>query len=178
MNRRKFIAAAAVGAVGLGAIYWPSRWRYIVIHHSAGQYATIEFLQQVHRDRQAGDPIDAIPYHYVIGNGNGLGMGEIASDWRMKYDIWGAHVSARNATRNFLGLGICLVGNFEEVAVPKQQYEALVVLTRNLMDRYSISTDRVYGHGLIPGENTKCPGKHFPFAEFKAAITMPQSPRS
>ena len=99
MNRRKFIASTAIvaGTAGLGAVYWPRRWSYIVIHHSAGQFATIEFLQQVHRERQQGDPIDAIPYHYVTGNGNGLGMGEVASDWRQEYNIWGTHISGNNS---------------------------------------------------------------------------------
>ena len=173
MNRRRFLlASAAVGGVAAaGVIYWPRRWNYIVIHHSAGNYGTIEFLQQVHRERQGGDPIDAIPYHYVIGNGNGLGMGEIASDWRQDMDIWGTHVSANNMTRNFLGIGICLVGNFEETELPAPQFGALVTLTRSLMERYDITAENVELHGKIAGESTKCPGKMFPHDRFQAAIT-------
>ena len=173
MNRRRFLIAsgAVAGAIGAGAIYWPRRWNYIVVHHSAGNYGTIEFLQQVHRDRQAGDPVDAIPYHYVIGNGNGLGMGEIASDWRQRHDIWGTHLSANNKIRNFLGLGICLVGNFEETEVPEPQFDALVSLTRSLMSRYDIPRANVGTHGNIDGESTKCPGRLFPHDRFLAAIT-------
>lgn len=155
---------------GLGAVYWPNRWRYIVIHHTAGNYATIEFLQQVHRERQAGDPVDAIPYHYVIGNGNGLGMGEIASDWRRDLNLWGTHVSENNVSRNFFGIGVCLVGNFEQATVPAPQLDALVTLTKSLMDRYDIPPENVAGHGLIDGENTKCPGQNFPMREFRLAI--------
>jgi len=56
MNRRYFIAGTlTLTALGLGP--------YIVIHHSAGEHGNIEFLKQVHRERQANDPIDAIPYH-------------------------------------------------------------------------------------------------------------------
>lgn len=172
MNRRHFLLAsgAIVGAVGAGSIYWSSRWNHIVIHHSAGNYGTIEFLQEVHRDRQGGDPIDAIPYHYVIGNGNGLGMGEIASDWRQEFNIWGTHVSANNMLRNFLGVGICLVGNFEENDVPAQQFKALVSLTKFLMRTYGIMPENVEFHGKIDGESTKCPGSRFPFERFKKAI--------
>ena len=138
MNRRRFLTATAtlVGVTSVGAIYWPRRWNYIVVHHSAGDFGTIEFLQRVHRDRQPGDPIDAIPYHYVIGNGNGLGLGEIASDWREEYDIWGAHLSGHNTTRNFLGLGICLVGNFEEA-------EELSELGTRILE---LTVDRVLDH--------------------------------
>lgn len=172
MNRRTFLLASSgvLGAAGLGALYWTWRWKYIVVHHSAGAYGTIELLQRVHRERQAHDPVDAIPYHYVIGNGNGLGLGEVASDWRQEFDIWGAHVSARNSAHNFLGIGICLVGNLDITPLPEKQYEALVALTRRLMSRYSIPADNVTGHGLLAGESTRCPGGHFPLQRFKRAI--------
>ena len=173
MKRRNFILGTAFFASGVSAasLYWGRRWNYIVVHHSAGNFGTIEFLQEVHRDRQAGDPLDAIPYHYVIGNGNGLGMGEVASDWRLERNIWGTHVSANNKARNFLGLGICLVGNFEEAQVPEAQFAALVTLTRSLMLRHGISASDVGFHGDIHGESTKCPGQHFPRERLRAAIS-------
>ena len=123
------------------------------MHHSAGDYATIGFLQQVHRDRQPGD--------LVIDNGNGLGMGEIASDLRQEYDLWGGHVSAGNMARNFLGIGICLVGHFDNHGIPEPQFEALVTLTKYLMDEFDIPPENVNGHGLIEGESTRCPGSRF-----------------
>lgn len=168
MKRRKFILSTtvALGTLGLGSAYWSRRWNYIVIHHSAGDYGDIAFLKQVHRERQANDPVDAIPYHYVIGNGNGLGIGEVASDWRQAYDIWGTHVSGRNTARNFWGIGICLIGNFEVHTVPKQQYQSLLTLSRQLMAKYDIAIENVNGHGYIPGESTKCPGRHFPMETF------------
>lgn len=172
MIRRDFFFASPLilGAVGLGGVLWPTRWRYIVIHHSAGAFGDIEFLQRVHRQRQPGDPIDAIPYHYVVGNGNGLGVGEVASDWRQSLNLWGAHVSTRNRTRNLFGIGICLVGNLEETPIPDGQFQALVGLTRQLMDRYEIPLWNVQGHGMIHGETTKCPGRHFPMGEFRQAL--------
>lgn len=172
VDRRKFFLASGVSisALGLGAFFWPRRWKYIVIHHSGGNYATIEFLQQVHRERQKGDPIDAIPYHYVIGNGNGLGMGEIASDWRKDLHIWGTHVSENNIARNFFGIGICLVGNFEEAPVPAPQLDTLIRLTRSLMREHDIPVANVSGHGHIDGESTKCPGRYFPMSEFLEAL--------
>jgi len=172
MKRRLFLTSSAIilTSLGAGALYWPRRWKYIVIHHSAGNYGTIEFLQKVHRERQKNDPIDAIPYHYVIGNGNGLDMGEVASDWRQKYNIWGAHVSGNNSDRNFQGIGICLIGNYEENNVPQKQYDSLVSLTQSLMSTYSIDIKHVSGHGHTPGERTKCPGKNFPMQQFLSDI--------
>lgn len=172
MTRRRAILASllTLGAVGLGGACWTTRWKYIVIHHSAGSFGDIDLLQRVHRERQPGDPIDAIPYHYVVGNGNGLAVGEIASDWRQSLDLWGAHVSANNMSRNLLGLGICVVGNLEEEPMPKGQLEALVALTRRLMSRYGIPLQNVQGHGMIAGEATKCPGRHFPMDDFIQAL--------
>jgi len=164
--RRKFLklSLASVALVAASGLYWSNRWKYIVVHHSAGNYGNIEFLQKVHRQRQSKDPIDAIPYHYVIGNGNGMKMGEIASDWRKENNIWGAHVSGRNSDRNFRGLGICMIGNFEENKVPETQYQALLGLTKQLISEHNISPENLSGHGLTLGETTLCPGKHFPMA--------------
>ena len=164
INRRRLIkwVIAGAGVSALGAFYWPNRWRYIVIHHSAGNYGNLEFLQQVHRERQSGDPIDAIPYHYVIGNGNGMEMGEIVSDWRQENHLWGAHVSGKNSDINFRGIGICMIGNFEEYQVPEPQYQSLLSLCQSLIKEYPISVAKISGHGLTPGESTLCPGKLFP----------------
>lgn len=155
----------AAGTVA-GFSYWSRRWNYIFIHHSAGNYGNIDFIQKVHRDRQKNDPVDAIPYHYIIGNGNGMREGEVAYDWRQEYDIWGAHLSSGNSFKNFLGLGICLIGNFEKYHIKNKQYDALVSLTRDLMGKYSIPIENVSGHGYTKGEHTKCPGKLFPMDKF------------
>jgi N-acetylmuramoyl-L-alanine amidase len=171
-DRRNFLIGAGLlcGSLLAAGAYWPRRWKYIVIHHSAGSYGDIDFLQRVHKQRQSRDPVDAIPYHYVIGNGNGLGLGELASDWRQTFNLWGTHVSAHNVDRNYRGIGICLIGNFEIDHVPAKQYSALVALTRQLMNRYGISPENVAGHGYIPGEATKCPGRNFPYSSFLADI--------
>jgi hypothetical protein len=81
-------SSVLISAFSVGGLYRINQWNYIEVHHSAGNYGNTNFLQKVHRQRQAGDPIDAIPYHYIIGNGNGLGLGKITSDWRNTYNIW------------------------------------------------------------------------------------------
>jgi N-acetyl-anhydromuramyl-L-alanine amidase AmpD len=167
-SRRTFfvLSGTVLASLATGNWYWRNRWNYIVIHHSAGNFGSIDFLQQVHRQRQAHDPIDAIPYHFVIGNGNGLGLGEIASDWRQHNHVWGSHVSANNWDRNWQGIGICLIGNFEQHPVPPAQYRALVELTEALMLRYAINVSNINGHGYISGESTLCPGRLFPMDKF------------
>ena len=177
MQRRNLlIAAGLLGAVGVSAgTFWKQRWKYIVVHHSGGEYGTIPMLQKVHAERQPLDPINAIPYHYVIGNGNGMPMGEVKSDFRKKYNLWGSHVSGNNSYRNFLGLGICLIGNFESKKVPAQQYQALLSLVKKLMQEYTIPVENVSGHGLIRGESTLCPGRHFPIQQLLKDIAASPS---
>ncbi|WP_210330285.1 peptidoglycan recognition family protein [Aliikangiella sp. G2MR2-5] len=165
-----FFAAGALAGLA-GYLYWPNRWQYIVIHHSAGNYGNIEFLQRVHRQRQAGDPIDAIPYHFIIGNGNGMRMGEVASDWRKEHNLWGAHVSSRNSYRNFLGLGICMIGNFEKYEVPSAQFESLINLCSRLMIDYNIPVENINGHGLVKNEMTLCPGKYFSVTKLREELS-------
>ena len=173
-SRRQFLKFAgsgiALSALG-GYFYWPHRWQYIVVHHSAGNYGNIEFLQKVHRQRQAGDPIDAIPYHYVIGNGNGMKLGEVASDWRKENNLWGAHVSGNNSARNFFGLGICMIGNYDQRPVPAEQFQSLVNLCKQLCNEFSIPAKNINGHGLIDGERTLCPGKNLSIEKLRRSVT-------
>ena len=173
MNRRHLLALAGSGVVLAGApVYWAARWRYITIHHSGGHFGDIELLRRVHRERQPNDPVDAIPYHFVIGNGNGLRLGEVVMTARWRFRVWGAHLSTGNIDRNFRGIGICLVGNFETAEVPEVQFQAAVSLSRDLMRRFSISHDRLTLHGHTPGETTLCPGRKFPRERFLRAARI------
>ena len=96
-------------------LYKRHRWNYIVIHHSAGNYGSIEFLQNIHDQRQSLDPLKGtIAYHYAIGNGNGMKDGEVGSDLRKKYDIPGVHLRSVNWIRNLFGIGICVIGNIDK----------------------------------------------------------------
>ena len=166
MRRRTLLKALGIPAVAAtgGAWWWTRRWRYIVVHHSGGARGDFELLRRVHRQRQPNDPIDMIPYHFVIGNGQGMAMGEVMPTRRWSTALWGAHV--RGTDRNLRGIGICLIGNFETGKVPGKQYRSLISLVRDLRKSCGISTDDVTLHGQTPGENTKCPGRNFPTRRF------------
>ncbi|MFT5512941.1 MAG: N-acetylmuramoyl-L-alanine amidase [Bacteroidia bacterium] len=148
-------------------MYWPNRWNYIVIHHSAGNYGNIEHLQNIHDQRQSKEPIHAISYHYIIGNGNGMEDGKVDSDVRKKYNLWGVHLSNNNKSRNMNGLGICIIGNLDQKAMTSNQYQSLLHLTDSLMKEYNINYEHVGFHGKISGESTKCPGQYFPYDTFR-----------
>lgn len=169
--RRRTLIFFGLAATLATAIAWlqPRRWRYIIVHHSGGASGDLDLLRRVHRERQPNDPIDMIPYHFLIGNGQGMKLGEVIETSRWRKGLWGAHV--RSVARNARGIGICLIGNFETAEVPEPQYAALVDLTRKLMEEHRISSDNVTLHGATPGEQTLCPGKNFPRETFLAAIS-------
>ena len=93
----------------------------------------------------------------------------MVSTARWRFRVWGAHLSAGNIDRNFRGIGICLVGNFETAEVPEVQFQAAVSLSRDLMRRFGISHDRLTLHGHTAGETTLCPGRKFPRERFLRA---------
>lgn len=76
----------------------------------------------------------------------------------------GAHCSA--GRMNSHSLGVCLVGLFDDMPVPGEQWCAARDLTLALMDVFHIPWDRVYGHGEIDSRKT-CPGRRFSMERFR-----------
>ena len=171
MRRRHFLQAT-LGLVGLGAALAasPVRFDHIVIHHSGGGSGDPQMLRQVHRERQPNDPIDAIPYHFVIGNGRGMTDGEVYASSRWRWRLWGAHLSARNTRLNVSAIGICVIGNFETAQMSAAQFAALSDLCRHLMASFGIPVGNIGFHGHVPGEATACPGRNFPRDRLIAAL--------
>lgn len=77
---------------------------------------------------------------------------------------------AKPICMNERGIGICLVGNFNEDKVSRAQAQAMVYLVKKLMQYYHIPKDHVLGHGQVKGAATDCPGKKFPWKYIKANI--------
>ena len=138
-------------------------WNAIIIHHTAttaGSAASIDASHRGVRHMPRG-----LAYHFVIGNGHGLGDGEIEVGPRWTRQQPGAHVASalRDAETHALwdevAIGICLVGNFESSSPTAAQLEALKRLVGVLRRRFHIAGDRVLGHGEVPGAHTACPGR-------------------
>jgi len=143
----------------------PRDWRYIVLHHSASLRGSAEIFDQAHRQRGWR----CLGYHFVIGNGIDQPDGGIAAGPRWYSQEAGAH--ANSAEYNEHGIGICLVGNFDEQAPSPAQLAAARALIQRLCDRYHIPSTEIYGHNQIrKGGSTACPGKFFPLKELKANI--------
>ena len=137
-------------------------WTYIVIHHTATDIGNASSINRSHHQRGFWD---GLGYHFLIDNGTlGKldGQIEISPRWVKQKD--GAHCNASGMNQN--GIGIALVGNFSTDRVSKNQMDSLTFLVSTLMKHYQISIDHVLRHGDVPGKNTECPGKFFPWNEF------------
>ena len=89
----------------------------------------------------------------------------------------GAHT--REFGMNRLGLGICLVGNFDEIESPIEQFTKALELVRYQMDLLGIPRQNVLGHrevGLMAGYDWQkgqyktCPGRLFDMDRFRAML--------
>lgn len=140
-------------------------WIYVVIHHSATASGSVESIHNNHRLRkdQQGLPWLGIGYHFVIGNGSGMEDGNVEATFRWKQQIHGAH--SGSAVHNANGIGICLIGNFQDQAPTKKQLAAVTKLVGQLAKQYKIPSRLVIGHNTV--KPTSCPGKLFPLQDVK-----------
>ncbi|QDU81535.1 N-acetylmuramoyl-L-alanine amidase [Polystyrenella longa] len=138
-------------------------WKWIVVHHTATDRGSVESIHETHLKRRDGNgnPWLGIGYHFVIGNGQGMEDGDIEPTFRWRQQMHGAH--AGRAAENQQGIGIVLVGNFENKPPSPAQLTAVKRLVFTLKQEYGIDSDNVIGHYDI--KTTACPGKHFPIAE-------------
>lgn len=150
-------------------VYRTSKWKYIIIHHSATDKGSALHFYKFHLLRGWED----LGYHFVIDNGSegkGDGQIEVSPRWLKQQD--GAHCSASGM--NYKGIGICLVGNFNKENVTEKQMGSLIYLVNILREEYNIPIRNILGHGKVPGARTECPGKNFPWKEFYLKINSPK----
>lgn len=145
-----------------------SRWTCIVIHHSASDKGTPASIDRAHRLRGW----DEMGYHFLIGNGVDYPDGQVYVGSRWNKQKHGAHCKVPGNYYNEHGIGICLIGNFEEHPPTEAQMQALAHLVSFLEDRCGLSYDRVFTHGGITGK-TRCAGRYFSMSDLYRRINAP-----
>lgn len=135
------------------------KWQRIVVHHSAIKYGNVEKYDAAHRRRGMQN---GLAYHFLIGNGIDSGDGEIEIGPRWHKQQLGGHV--KNHLINQTAIGICLIGNFEKTHPSKKQLAAFTQLMDWLQGVALCKKVHFAGHRELKGEQTVCPGKHFPLA--------------
>lgn len=134
-----------------------SRWKRIVIHHSATPVDDAMNMHQVHKKRGMKN---GLAYHFVISNGSRKASdGEIHIGSRWKGQVDGGHM--KQLSLNKTSIGICLIGNFELRPPTSKQLKTLEGLCKHLMKNCRISHSNVTTHKLLHPNHTKCPGKLF-----------------
>lgn len=149
-------------------------WDYIVLHHTASDSGSVASIHEEHLKRKDknGNSWLGIGYHFVIGNGNGMGDGDIEPTFRWRQQLQGAHAGVANYNQH--GIGIVLIGNFEESSPTDAQAEAVKQLVRVLKREYHIASSKIIGHSDVKA--TECPGKLFPLSEIRDGIAMENKP--
>jgi N-acetyl-anhydromuramyl-L-alanine amidase AmpD len=156
------------------------RWRAIVIHHSGAPAGDASSIERV----QLSQGLTGLGYHFIVGNGQGLGDGMVHVGYRWNRQLPGAHVAARTETGsgvarasfgaadadmfNRHSIGICLVGNGNRRPFTDRQIRELVSLVQSLQDQFGIPASAVRLHSDLSG--IESPGKNFPVAEFESQL--------
>ncbi len=140
-------------------------WSAIVIDHTGTPYATAETLDEAHRARG----LRGLGYHFVIGNGNGLGDGELHVGSRWLTQASGAHTGGEDGEwYNRHAIGICLVGDGERRGFTDAQMARLTELVSLLRRELDIPLGDVVLHRDVAPTNS--PGRSFPAAAFYAGL--------
>ena len=135
-------------------------WKYVVLHHSANARGGID---QIDRDHRKILGFEGCGYHFVIGNGTDSPDGQIEVAERWRGQKHGVHCrNGKTPDVNEYGIGICLVGNFDQSAPTPRQVAAARALVAYLGGRYEIPADRLGTHDRFANGPTACPGKNFP----------------
>ncbi len=151
---------------------------HIQIHHTVGDYSTIEKWRALHLRRIRVNRHKGIGYSFGITE-----KGEIFEGRGLIYE----HGAVKNSlTKDINGVGaadrsvsIALIGDMRRAGMPtNSQLEACLALVRDVMIRYSLKKEAVLGHrevrlssgGTYP---TLCPG--FDMVSFRAKLDNPDT---
>lgn len=144
------------------------RWTGIVIHHLGQPAGDAESIRQMHLDWG----YQSLGYHFLIGNGRGMGDGDVFVGERWVAQQPGVHTTGeRSDYHNLHSIGICLVGNGDRRPFTDRQIAALASLVRRLQRELDIPADRVSLHRQVaPGVSS--PGRYFPAAKVREQMLL------
>jgi len=158
--------ASITGARGVDAIFTTkadlntAKWDSIVIVHSGSPAGSAESISTQHK--QVG--YDGLSYHFLIGNGTGMGDGEIHLSNRWLNQSDGAQLQGLQTPKTSNPIEICLVGNGDRKPFTNEQIRYLAHIVTTLAQRFDIPKDQIFLHeDLAP---TTSPGRYFPRANF------------
>jgi N-acetyl-anhydromuramyl-L-alanine amidase AmpD len=141
------------------------QWQWIVVHHSATANGGASRFDKAHK----AQGWDELGYHFVIGNGTDTADGLVEVGGRWPVQKHGAHAKTPDNRYNDYGIGICLVGNFNETRPTAKQMSSLTKLVAFLANKYNIKNSDIIGHKMT-GKQTDCPGNSMDITALRAAV--------
>ena len=152
--------------------------KYIVLHHSATDYeqntddTTGKQIGKTICDRAQAQykkdyPDYICDYHFIIGH-----AGDVYEGQPIEQPGW----HCTNYQANLVSIGICFLGNFENIEMPIEQFNADVKLIKALMKEYDVPLINVIRHRDVVSDishtanSTECPGKNFPYVHMLDAL--------
>lgn len=142
------------------------RWTSIVINHLGEPSGDADSVTRKH----LAMGYKGLGYHFLIGNGNGLGDGVVHVGYRWNDQLPGAHViGPKGLYYNEHAIAICLIGNGDRRPFTDRQMAQLVSLVQRLQAELSIPAKNVLLHRDLASQ-VASPGKFFPAAQFQEQL--------
>ncbi len=123
---------------------------FIIVHHTERNNDSPSFVKFRHIYLRGWEDIG---YHYLIGNTRPFTInGKIYAGRPENFE--GAHTFGYNKN----SLGVCIIGNFDNILPSEKQLESLIYLADKKMKEYNLSANNVLGHSEIVSTEKSCPG--------------------
>ncbi len=163
--------AATTGSTSIEAVLEtrqavpPGQWRAIVIDHTGSPYGTPTSIDQQHKSQG----LRGLGYDFVIGNGEGMGDGEIHVGERWLEQQPGAHTAGpQGEWYNRHAIGIALVGDGSRRGFSDAQISRLIDLVATLAQEYDIPPEQIVLHSDVAAVDG--PGRYFPAAALREQV--------
>ena len=157
----RYLTAANIDAIRRAPVQ-RARWKFIIVHNSGTRQGNARVFDYYHRHVRRMR--NGLAYHFVIGNGTSTRNGQIEIGERWIKQMRGGHV--HSDYMNNIGLGICLVGDFNRDQPTRAQLEACEELIKYLQERCGKMQVRPHREVNPPRWATDCPGDVFPYGWF------------
>ena len=152
--------------------------KYIMLHHSATDYQSNKddidgkligrtICDRAQEKWKREFPDYKCDYHFIIGH-----TGEVFKAQPIEQPAW----HCTNYQANLVSIGICFLGNFENIEMPTEQFNAGIKLIKTLLEKYNVPLTNVLRHRDVVSDithtagSTECPGKNFPYIHMLDAL--------
>jgi hypothetical protein len=142
----------------------PNRWKFVYVHHSGSVEGSAASVAET---GEAGSAAAALADHFVIGNGDGAGDGEVQVGQR-----WNAQESAgRTHGLDRVDpdcISVCLIGDLDRAPPTPRQMDQLGRLITSLQSKFQIGRERIWVVDA-PRLPAGC-GRYFPREAFRGGL--------